>query len=834
MGGSRHIHLGLLLAFALAGTLALGPQALARSPAASAKLDSGLQQLVAVRVHHRPLPGRRLIPAPLPVSRAGRVLVDVYVNGAMRPGADALRRLGMRVGTVSGRPPERVVEGWMPVDRLEATARLNATRAVMAVQGGFVNTGSVTSQGDAAHHGPQARASGPDGSGVPVGIMSDSINKVGGGVAASQATGDLPAGAGVQVLADLPVGGSDEGRAMAEIVYDTAPGVPTFYFATGVTGAAQKAANITSLAANGSKVIADDTVFLTEPIFQDGVVAQAVDQAKANGVAYFVSAGNRARQSWEGTYTPGSTASQNNFATSGAEDLRQTLFTIPPGQSAFIGLQWAEPWGAASTDMAIDVYQLPNETTPAFSTTTNNLTTGLPVDATGISNPTASALTVSIGIHRVAGTGAPFMKWIANTGFGGFTPEHDTASEAIDPDGASARGSLAVAAVRHSDPGNNTAESFSSRGPSVTRLFSPAGARLASPDVRLKPDLAAADGVSTSVPGFGTFFGTSAAAPSAAGVGAVLLSAKPSLPVDELYAILREPTNSVDCDASGLPDADCGAGFVLADGKLARVLDATPPSVTPVFSPAAPDGANGWYRGNVALSWAVSDPGSPVGSTSNCGPTSVTSDSNTTFTCAATSAGGTTNQPANVKRDSTPPTVPVFTGIQGGTIAAPQLPPPPAVGCTAADPTSGVDSCVISGYGRQSGPHTLTATATNDAGLTSSSTLAYSVVRSAAAGRLKLPKRLSVGALRRSGLSLALTLPADGTTVQASLLSGRTLIGASKRRADHGTARLTLRLNSRGRRLLSRARGAKLKLVVKAAAADANAATLTRTLTAGR
>ena len=91
---------------------------------------------------------------------------------------------------------------------------------------------------------------------------------------------------------------------MAEIVYDTAPGIPKIIFARGGGGAATRANNIDALVAAGAKVITDDVVYLSEPFFQDGIVAQAADRAKANGVAYFVSAGNRARQSWEGVFTP--------------------------------------------------------------------------------------------------------------------------------------------------------------------------------------------------------------------------------------------------------------------------------------------------------------------------------------------------------------------------------------------------------------------------------------------------------------------------------------------------------------------------------------------------
>ena len=78
----------------------------------------------------------------------------------------------------------------------------------------------MLSEGDAAVHGPQARAFGPNGTGVSVGVISDSINQLGSGIAGSVSTGNLPAN--TQVLSEDP-GGSDEGRAMAEIVYDEAP-----------------------------------------------------------------------------------------------------------------------------------------------------------------------------------------------------------------------------------------------------------------------------------------------------------------------------------------------------------------------------------------------------------------------------------------------------------------------------------------------------------------------------------------------------------------------------------------------------------------------------------
>jgi hypothetical protein len=120
-----------------------------------------------------------------------------------------------------------------------------------------------------------------------------------------------------------------------------------------------------------------------------------------------------------------------------------------------------------------------------------------------------------------------------------------------------------------------------------------------------------------------------------------------------------------------------------------RFTDTSPPQLWYGFSDEPNE--NGWFRTNVTLGWAWWDPETPVTSTTGCDMTVVASDTpGTTFTCRATSEGGTSSLSASVKRDATAPTATI-------TSPAPQLYDlgevvQPAFTCS--DALSGVASCV--------------------------------------------------------------------------------------------------------------------------------------------
>jgi uncharacterized repeat protein (TIGR01451 family) len=124
----------------------------------------------------------------------------------------------------------------------------------------------------------------------------------------------------------------------------------------------------------------------------------------------------------------------------------------------------------------------------------------------------------------------------------------------------------------------NPVENFSSDGPRRV-FFDPAGNALTPGNftstggvVRLQPEIAAADAVMTTVTprggGFNPFFGTSAAAPHAAAIAALLLSYNPGLtPAQVRFALTN---TALDIEAPGF-DRDSGWGIVSPFPALASV-----------------------------------------------------------------------------------------------------------------------------------------------------------------------------------------------------------------------------------------------------------------------
>jgi hypothetical protein len=133
-------------------------------------------------------------------------------------------------------------------------------------------------------------------------------------------------------------------------------------------------------------------------------------------------------------------------------------------------------------------------------------------------------------------------------------------------------------------------------------------------------------------------------------------------------------------------------------------FDAQPPVITAHVDGAL--GNNGWYVNNVNITWNVADSQGPITSQTGCDPSFVTSDTNgATFTCTATSAGGTATQSVTIKRDVTSPAV--SCGAPDGQWHATDI----TIACMAADATSGLANAANASFSLATGVLSGTETA---------------------------------------------------------------------------------------------------------------------------
>src|SRR5579864_2049115 len=285
----------------------------------------------------------------------GGVVVDISVKGNVSTAKADLQKNGFQVTGVYG----RVISGIMPlssIGNLENLASVQYAKPAFKPIRPFKSPGKgngkvsynkpvpVISQGDTAQRSDIARKKyHVNGTGVKIGILSDSYDNLGTAKKGIK-QGELP-GPGnpfhfnkpVEVLEDLDSGGTDEGRALMEIIHDVAPG-SALAFHTADLGEADFAQGIQDLADHGCQVIADDISYLDEPFFQDGIIAQSVDESKKKGVSYFTAAGNESVNSYEHRYQASDVellgagnGTAHNFSAPGDPPVYGQPVFIPPG-----------------------------------------------------------------------------------------------------------------------------------------------------------------------------------------------------------------------------------------------------------------------------------------------------------------------------------------------------------------------------------------------------------------------------------------------------------------------------------------------------------------------
>jgi hypothetical protein len=443
---------------------------------------------------------------------------------------------------------------------------------------------------------------------------------------------------------------TDEGRAMLQVVHDVAPGASLSFY-TASNSEADFANGILALAAAGAKVEADDSGYYDEPFYQDGLLAEAVDTVEAQGVAYFSAAGNDGTTSYENAAPSFSTLSNTgqtagqyllNFDTTGATTNTALPVTIPalyPGEYIAIVVEWDQPYvtgaagspgassqvnlcysGSAGTDVVTDI-----DGNDASCTGFNNIGDD-PVQILIIGNPDSNnnntaqtQLSFTIGLASATPAPGRIILSLESDAFGSidaFATNSATIQGHPGAAGAMAVGAAFFAQTPRCGVTPAVLESFSSQG-GAPILFDTSGNRLATPVVRVKPDIVGPDGVNTTFFGYPlsdsgqsdtstvtqcqnntsypSYFGTSAATPHPAAVAALMLQANAALTPTQIYSALRSSASPM---GATVPNEASGWGFVQADLALAAVGGPSSSSGSGSSSSSGSSGSSGSSSGS--------------------------------------------------------------------------------------------------------------------------------------------------------------------------------------------------------------------------------------------
>ncbi|MEM6325478.1 MAG: T9SS type A sorting domain-containing protein [Bacteroidota bacterium] len=542
-----------------------------------------------------------------------RVIIDAFAH--TEGGVDALASDLAALGFKETGRFRHIVSGRLPVDAIADAAALSTLRSAAAALAAVnripaeqiealravrdARPGSIIGEASVALRVDGARTQyGIDGSGITIGVLSDSYDTAtaGGGAAGGVTSGDLPASVNVLDEFDSPGPGIDEGRAMIEVAFDVAPGAD-FAFHTAVEGQASFAQGITDLRNAGSDVVVDDIIYFSEPYFQDGIIAQSADASFAAGVPYFSSAGNAGNRGYEALFVDSGTSVTVGGRVCDLHDFDPgpgVDFLLSTSQAGAVNysLHYDEPsvlagaGQAPTSDYALGFF-LGGSTVDVFDS--NNAASGLPFESAEL-NGTG---TFNILILRCSGD----ARQVAVVPFGGNSLFNEygggESGGATSYGHANAAGAFGVGAAPWFDTPPFTAaaeavpESFTAYGGVLVRLNAD-GTFKATPEDREKPDVTASDADNNTFFGFDAtedpdtnpnFFGTSAAAPNLAAVAALMLEVAGgpgTISPSQIYAALEGTADDITASAGTAAGYDrrTGNGFVRGDLAIAAFASA--------------------------------------------------------------------------------------------------------------------------------------------------------------------------------------------------------------------------------------------------------------------
>ena len=487
-------------------------------------------------------------------------VVDSAVRVVVEAGSSDRGRARAAVAAVGRRIEAEhadLIQALVPPSSLEALA---AHPDVRYVRPPFISEpDAVSGQGVQATNASAWHAAGQAGAGAKVAVIDGGFA----GYTTRQASGDLPASL---VAQNFCSGGfeanTDHGTAVAEIVHEMAPAAQLYLVCVGTEVQLGQAKDYAK--AQGIQVINHSVSWFNTSRGDGsggaGTPDAIVADARASGILWVNSVGNRAQMHWSGAFSDTDGDDYHNF--SGADEGNSVFLST--GARVCVFLKW-DNWPTSSQDFDLYLGRPSDGVLVAISETAQS-GSQRPVEQFCYTNPAASQV-FEILIFRFAATSAPrFDLFVA-----GPTLQYQIAEGSVTEPGSSPN-AMAVGAICWQ---NDALEPYSSRGPTI--------------DGRIKPDIAGQDSVSTATDGpfagCGTsgFTGTSAAAPHVAGAAALVKGANPGFGAAQLQAFLEG--RAIDLGPAG-KDNSFGAGKLSLGAPPTSVSCSPRPRVTISAVPA--------------------------------------------------------------------------------------------------------------------------------------------------------------------------------------------------------------------------------------------------------
>jgi subtilisin family serine protease len=544
----------MLVALILMLTQAEGIQA-QEPPPPNPKLDSALAQFVA-QTQRAANDVSELAQTQLLKVVDDRIQIQLVIQAAAKAGiSQTVTDLG---GQVTGLGyNDTVMQGWLPIDQLEAIAAnpdvLMVRRPLPAFPLEALRVGNSTTEGLGVINGTAWHTAGYSGAGVKVGILD--LGFVGyEGLLGT----DLPAAVTAKNFVD---GETDEqlasttehGTACAEVIYDVAPEAAIYLAKVGTDVDIVEA--VAWLMSQQVDIISSSIgLYNASPGDGSGFLASLVSQARAAGILWVTAAGNDRESHWGGVYNNADADNFHEFAD--GDDVNcftLALFGLPGCAPFFFGqvnifVRWSD-WAAVDQDFDLHLVKFDGTAwqTVASSTDSQNGSPGQ-TPTEWVSADVFDFAPYGLRIERKSGDQPVnfelFAPGLISFGFG-LREKLQARSLANLADSADA---VTVAALNVTAP--HAQEFYSSEGPTN----GPGGSDTGGFN---KPDLAAFANVSTQSYGPGVFNGTSSATPHVAGAATLVLSAYPNFTPDQLESFLTE--RAVDMGAAGV-DTQFGFG----------------------------------------------------------------------------------------------------------------------------------------------------------------------------------------------------------------------------------------------------------------------------------